>query len=148
MQRQTGPGILSGILSAILALAIFGAIGALAYTIAVPPITERFTEFYLLGMGGKAEGYPQNLAVGEEGSVILGITNREHETASYRVEVTINQTRIDEISPIVLKQAETWQETVNFRPTVAGESQKVEFLLYRTGRSEVYRSVYILINVR
>jgi uncharacterized membrane protein len=82
MQKQTGSNALGKILSVIIVLAILGAVGALAYTIAVPPITERFTEFYILGTDGKAMGYPQNLALGQEGSVIVGITNREHETAS------------------------------------------------------------------
>ncbi len=40
---------------------------------------ERFTEFYILGLEGKADNYPDELTVGEEGRVILGIVNHEHE---------------------------------------------------------------------
>jgi uncharacterized membrane protein len=56
--------------------------------------------------------------------------------------------KVKDIEPLVLNQAETWQETISFRPTAAGDSQKVEFLLYKSGQSEVYRSVYLLVNVR
>jgi uncharacterized membrane protein len=66
-----------------------GAIGTLGYVIATPRVGERFTEFYILGQGGRAEGYPRELAVGEEGRVILGITNREHESMGYEIEIKI-----------------------------------------------------------
>jgi len=48
-------------LSVILVIAIIGAIGTLGYVIAKPKVGERFTEFYILGPNGKAEGYPTKL---------------------------------------------------------------------------------------
>lgn len=59
----------------------------LGYIIATPQAGERFTEFYILGLEGRAERYPTQLMVGEEGKVRVGIIDREHETASYWVEV-------------------------------------------------------------
>lgn len=41
-----------------LIVAILGAIGALGYVIATPKSGPGFTEFYILGLGGKAEKYP------------------------------------------------------------------------------------------
>lgn len=49
---------------------ILGAIGTLAYVIITPKAGERFTEFYILGLEGKADNYPDELTVGEEGRVI------------------------------------------------------------------------------
>src|SRR5712692_9394248 len=43
-------------------------------------VGEPFTEFYVLGPGGKAEGYPRRLLVGEPGRVILGVINHEGHT--------------------------------------------------------------------
>ncbi len=39
--------------------------------------SESFTEFYVLGPGGKAEGYPSEAKVGENATVILGVVNHE-----------------------------------------------------------------------
>jgi len=52
------------------------------YVIAVPKVGERFTEFYILGLNGKAMDYPSELKLGEGGKVIVGIANREHEIVS------------------------------------------------------------------
>ncbi len=75
------------VLSVVLILAIIIAVGALVYVVATPKQGERFTEFYILGPNGKAEGYPMELRVGEKASVIVGIANHEHRTINYIVEV-------------------------------------------------------------
>lgn len=46
-------------LTVILTLAILSAIGVLIYTVANPRVGERFTEFYILGIRGKAADYPR-----------------------------------------------------------------------------------------
>lgn len=48
---------------------------------------EKFTEFYTLGLSGKATDYPKELAISAEAKVIVGIINQERETVTYRVEV-------------------------------------------------------------
>jgi len=85
-----GQGRVDRVLSVVLVAAILGSLSTLGYVLATPRIGERFTEFYILGPGGKAENYPTQLRVGEEGRVIVGIVNREHEPSSYRVEVWID----------------------------------------------------------
>ena len=101
----------------------------------------------MLNSEGKADNYPRDLAVGEQAKVIIGVVNREHETASYVLEVKINGTSNNVAGPLVLKQAEKWQKTITFQPATTGNNQKVEFLLYRSEQGEVYRSVYILVDV-
>jgi len=136
------------ILSVILIAAIAGAIGTLGYTLATPKIGERFTEFYILGLEGKAERYPTELVVGEEARVIVGIVNREYETVSYRVEITIDGIRHDEIGPVVVSPSGRWEQEVGFIPAEPGDNQKVEFLLYKRGESKAYQSLHLWVNVR
>jgi uncharacterized membrane protein len=66
------------------------------YVTTMSPPAERFTEFYLLGPSGIAAGYPTNLTLGEQGTVIVGITNREGEALMYLVHVWLNDTKIGE----------------------------------------------------
>ncbi len=126
-----GGNVWNKVLSVVLVLAILGAAGMLGYVLAMPKMGERFTEFYILGSSGKAIEYPGELKLGEEEKVTVGIINQEHETMSYRVDVRIDGVRNSEIEHIVLEQGEKWEETVSFVPEVAGENQKVEFLLYK-----------------
>ncbi|MCL0078841.1 DUF1616 domain-containing protein [Dehalococcoidia bacterium] len=118
-------------LSIVLILAIVGAIGTLGYVIASPRVGERFTEFYILGLEGKAEGYPTELTVGEEGRVILGITNREHEIMGYEVKIKVDGVLQQRIGPVELEHEESWREQVGFVPQEPGEDQKVQFVLFK-----------------
>lgn len=135
-------------LSIILIVAILGAIGTFGYTAAIPKIGERFTEFYILGLEGKATDYPKELMLGEEGRVIVGIVNREYETVSYRVEVTINGIGDKEIGPVVLGHEEKWEREVSFSPTKVGDNQKVEFLLYKEGKPVFKEPIHLWVNVK
>ena len=148
MTNQAISSPLGKILSIVLAIITISSIGAFAYNIARPPATERFTEFYVLNTEGKAADYPKELAIGESPSVIIGIVNREQITATYRIEVSTGLTTLNELGPLTLQQGETREEIVTFKPVAAGTDQKIEFLLFKSGQAEVYRSVYILVNVR
>ncbi len=135
------------VLSGILALAILGSLGMLGYSIA-SPFKEPFTEFYLLGLSGEAKDYPSLQSAGEEGKVVVGIVNREYETVSYRLEVRIEGIISNEIGQVTLEHEEKWEEIVSFTPERIGNEQRVEFLLYRQGQNEVYRSLHIWVDVQ
>lgn len=135
------------ILFGIFIITIVGVIGAGSYILAMPRVNEGSTHFYVLGQEGRAENYPRELMVGEEGIVIVGIVNNEGETLSYRVEVRINEAINSEISPVVVDYQNSWEEEVSFVPTEIGKNQKLEFLLYKLDRSEVYRSLHLWIDV-
>ena len=143
-----GRGVWDRMLSIILTLAIVGALGMLGYAIASPKVGERFTEFYIEGLEGKAIDYPKELVLGEEGKVIAGIINREHETVTYRVEVAIDGVRNNEVGPVALDHDGEWEEIVSFTPGRAGDNQKVEFLLYKQGQNEVYQRLHLWVDVR
>lgn len=123
-------------LSVVLAVAILGALGTVVYILVEPKMGTGFSEFYILGLEGKAADYPKELVTGEEGEVIVGIINHELETVSYRVEVRIGGEKNSEIGPIVLEDDGRWEGKISFVPQVPGENQRVEFLLYKNGEAE------------
>ena len=117
-------------LTVIIIILIVLAIFMTVYVIITPKIGEKFTEFYVLGPSGKAEGYPTNLEVGEEGEMMVGIVNREYANATYQLRTRLNGELIDKKS-IELAHNETWMQPFTFRATKAGEDQKLEFLLFK-----------------
>ena len=144
-----GKGVLNRLLSIVLVIVILGALGITGYVIAASKLGQEFTEFYVLGLEGETTDYPEELKVGEEGIVTITIINREYETVSYRVEVVFNDIKVDEIGPLILQNDEEWTQEVSFAPEIAGENQKVEFLLYRNGELRPYlEALRLWIDVR
>jgi uncharacterized membrane protein len=135
------------VLSIVLVLSAVVAIGAIGYMFAAPPAGEQFTEFYVLGPGGQAADYPTQLALGDKGAVLVGVVNHEGEETSYSLEVTTDGVRDGEVRPIVLADGDTWEEEVSFAPQHSGESQKVEFLLYKGGESEPCETLHLFVDV-
>jgi uncharacterized membrane protein len=140
-------------LTVILVISILASVVALVYVIAVPREGENFTEFYILGPDGKAEGYPHNLTVGEEASIIIGISNHEYETVNYTVELWLvnatfvdNETQVNEMYyydsfNVVLDHTDVdlegnwtkqWETLYTFSINKTG-SYKLWFLLYKDG---------------
>jgi len=134
------------LLTIVLLVAIVGAIGATVYVTQTSPKGEDFTEFYILGPEGKAANYPRNLMVGQEGSVIVGVVNREHDPMDYKVEVTIDGEEVSVINSISLEHKEKWEQNVSFAPFRSGTGQQVEFLLYKSGTAP-YSDVHLWIDV-
>ena len=161
-------------LSIILAVAILGTLGVLIYTVSSPKVGERFTEFYILGLEGKAINYPAEFTLranrvvsvwygddatavsGTTGRVILGIVNQEQQQTTYSVSIQIdgqpvniayNGQNVSRLNATSLEQGEKWESEIGFAPTHTGENQKVEFLLYKDGSTEAYNSLHLWINV-
>lgn len=138
-------------LTIILVISIAASLIALAYVIAVPKQGEKFTEFYILGPGGKAADYPTSLSVGEEGSLIIGIANHEYRTVYYGVEIWLvnstfenNETvvhsmyffdsfnvTLDHVDPdIEGNWTEQWEMNYSFSVDITGQ-YKMWFLLQK-----------------
>lgn len=66
----------------------------------------------------------------------------------YRVEVKIDGVKNNEVEGITLEHEEKWEGEVSFVPEVASENQKVEFLLYKAGETDIYSSLHIWIDVK
>jgi uncharacterized membrane protein len=138
---------LDKVLSAVLVLAILAAIGSIIYVVVMPKTGETFTEFYILGPGGKADGYPSDLAVGQAGQVIVGVVNHEYKAVSYTVQVRTGNALQSTIGPVVLNNNQTWEKPVSFTVKQPQQNLEVQFLLFRQGVTVPYRSLHLWVNV-
>ena len=134
------------LLSSILIMMILGALWMLIYTI--PMTKTEFTEFYILGVEGNAIDHPRTLKVGDEFKVIVGIANHEGEEIRYEIEVRLDGEKVMKAGPIVLDSEKKWEESITFSVENAGEQQKVELLLYKQGETNLYRSLYLWVDVK
>lgn len=136
------------VLTITLVVTILGALGVLSYILVTPKVEEVFTEFYILGQGGKAINYPMNLKIGEESRVIVGIINHEGKEVNYQVAVVIGSKDVTLYPEVVLFDEQKWEGEVSFVPEVTGEDQKIEFLLYKDSRFEPYlEPLYLWVDV-
>jgi len=153
-------------LTVILIITIFLSIAALVYVIVTPKQGEKFTEFYILGPGGKAFDYPTSVQAGNNSTVIVGVVNHEYALVNYTMSISLNNTPINDttskdnfgndfrfIYPILsmnltLLHNETWEKPVTYVLNHTDEGQKLEFLLYKEGKfTSSYRALPLCVNV-
>jgi uncharacterized membrane protein len=125
-------------LSISLVVAILAALGGIVYFAITPQPSEKFTEFYILGPQGKADNYPQQVVLGANVDVIIGVVNHEYQPATYHIRITINGVRNKEIDIGTLAQEQKWEQKISFVAQSPGDKQKVEFWLYRDNGVEPY----------
>jgi uncharacterized membrane protein len=164
-------GRLDKALTVILIITIFLSIAALVYVIVTPKQGEKFTEFYILGPGGKAYDYPTSVQAGNRSTVIVGVVNHEYALVNYTMSISLNNTPMNStimnntafynnsrndfplIYPIMsmnltLLHNETWERPVSYVLNHTGDRQKLEFLLYREGNfTSSYRDLHLWVNV-
>ena len=92
--------------------------------------------------------YPTNLRVGEAQDYNLGVVNREKETVTYTIRAFLGDTQAGSLGPLALDDGQTWDGKINVTPAAVGESQKLEFRLFREPTGEVYRTVHLFVDVR
>ena len=143
--RPGGQSLSDKIILVILVAVTLGVTGTVGC--AILQTREKFTEFYILGSEGKATDYPEELKVGEEGTVTVGIINRENEVVRYRLEVRIDGVINNEKGPVDLVHDEKWEEIIGFTPGRDGDNQQVQFLLYKNRQSEFYLELHLWIDV-
>jgi len=150
-------------LAVALVVSILVALVAATFVVTVPRPRERYTEFYLLGPGGNASGYPTRLNVSEPANVIIGMTNHETVSMNYTVRVDLvgvqvvyngtthanetielNRTTWSWLS-VSLPDGRSWTQAYAFAVRSAG-LWKIQFLLYESG-SPVNRNLQLLIRV-
>jgi uncharacterized membrane protein len=126
-----------------LAVAILAAIGGIIYLAATPQPGEKFTEFYILD-------YPQQVMLGADVDITVGVVNHEYQPAAYRLEMatTINSAGSKEINVGTLAHEQKWEQEVSFVAQSAGDNQTVEFWLYKDSGVEPYRQLRLYIDVR
>lgn len=139
---------MSKTLSIVLGLIIVGMIAVFIYMITVPESEDTFTEFYILGPGGVAAGYPTQMEVGVEEELIVGIVNNEQKAVSYQVVIRTGGVDIGGFGPLSLEPRKKLEQIVNFALDKPGEMQEVRILLYKEGQVEAYGSLHLLVDVR
>jgi uncharacterized membrane protein len=135
----------------ILAFSFLILIGTGAYVVLVPQEKEPFTEFYILGNNGMANNYTTQYIQGETGTYIVGITNNEHRTMDYTMEVRLENKSLplpENLQHIRLAQNTTLKEPLEITPSVEGKNMKLEFLLFNeTEKNVPYKNLRLWINV-
>ncbi|RZN43516.1 MAG: DUF1616 domain-containing protein [Methanophagales archaeon ANME-1-THS] len=106
---------------------------------------ERFTAFYILGEGGKAENYPKEVYLMEPCFILVGIENYEHAPANYTLQVLLGGYPLHR-EEITLADGAKWEEKVFFTPKHVAKHAKLEFLLYKDGSTSPYRSVHLWVD--
>jgi uncharacterized membrane protein len=153
-------------LTIILILTIILSISALAYVVVTPKQGEKFTEFYILGPGGKAYDYPTSVQAGNRSMVIVGVVNHEYSPVNYTMSISLNNTpanntthmdNFEDDYPLIypiqsmnltLLHNETWEKPVAYVLNHTGDSQKLEFLLYKEGNfTSPYRDLHLWVNI-
>ncbi len=147
LPRWKEMGRMDRVLSVVLVISVLFAAGSLVYVIKTPKVGEKFTEFYILGPGGKAEGYPGELKAGQEGTVILGVVNHEYGPEEYRVEIKAGEKVIKAIEPVNLNHEDKYEKPVQFSVEGWRGKYKIEFLLYRKTGSDPYRTLHLWVDV-
>ena len=142
---------LDRILSIILVLSILASVITLAYVVVTPKQGEKFTEFYILGPEGMADGYNTELEDGDSVDVIVGIVNHEYEIVNYSLELQLDNRSIEmpeTLRHISLAHNQTWEKPLSFIPADTGTEMKLQYLLYRQDNiTEPYRDLHLWINV-
>jgi uncharacterized membrane protein len=90
---------------------------------------ERYTEFYLLGPDGVADQYPQQTAVGEPVTVLVGISNHEKAAVLYHVVLMEADGSLQRIASITLEDNQTWEQPCTFTLTVPGAKNRTSLLV-------------------
>ncbi|CEA14322.1 DUF1616 domain-containing protein [Methanobacterium formicicum] len=135
-----------GLISIIIIIGIILGIIGIFYIILNPNEGDNYTEFYLLGTKGKASDYPTNLNVNQIGNLIVGVANHENLNSNYLLKITENNKTLKN-EKITLKNNEQIEIPFNFSENSPGQ-YKIQFDLYKLPDTKnVYRSLFILVNV-
>lgn len=118
------------------------------FMISSPKTGKIFTEFYITGLDDVTTGYPEQLKVGENGTVKAVIINNEQQKTRYKMEILMNGNIIQTISPIDIENQEKQEITVLFKVEEPEDLVKIEFLLYLDGQDiKPYRQLRLWVEI-
>ena len=128
-------------------IVVFLVVGALAWKIQQPTPGVLHTDFYVLGSGGMIQDYPTALRVGEAQEYNVGLVNHEAKTLTFSIEASLNGESVGDVGPLTLMDGERWDSQIEVNPAQEGALQKLELRLFREQQDEVYRFVYLFVDV-
>jgi len=140
-------GRLDRALTILLIITIVISVSALVYVIVTPKQGEKFTEFYILGPGGKAYDYPTHVIAGNKSTVIVGVVNHEYAPVNYTLQLRLNNTTFYH-RELTLQHNQTWEQPLSYILYKPGDEQKLEFLLFKERNfTAPYRDLHLWVNV-
>jgi len=107
---------------------------------------EKFTAFYILGEGGKAEDYQKEVYLLEPSPMTVGIENYEHAPANYTLEVKLGGYPVYKQQIHIPAHGGKWKEKIFFTPKHVAKHVKLEFILYKDGSPNPYRRVHLWVD--
>ncbi|WP_276261527.1 DUF1616 domain-containing protein [Haloglomus litoreum] len=159
-------------LNVLLALSVVAALASLGGALAFPIDGERYTDFALRTEGADgglvAGGYPEELALGANETLIATVENHERARANYTVVVQLQRVRRDGDGIRVIERRELTRATQSLAPgerwrhehtiraegtDMAGPNRRLTYLLYRESApteprvSTAYRSLRLWVDV-
>ena len=151
--------------SIVVAVAIVVALVSVTFVAAQPQRGETYSEFGLLTENNgtlQADGYPEEMALGESNELYFTVTNREQQQTEYVVVVQLTRTaptgavmesaRLNTYTETTAP-GDTWQQRHTITPVLEGERLRLTYLLYRDSPPEqptvdnAYRETHIWIDV-
>lgn len=151
--------------SIVVAVAIVVALVSVTFVAAQPQRGETYSEFGLLTENNgtlQADGYPEEMVLGESSDLYFTVTNREQQQTNYVVVIQLARTaptgdvtesaRLDTYSETT-SPGDTWQQRHTVTPVLEGERLRLTYLLYRDGLPEqptvdnAYRETHIWVDV-
>jgi len=161
--ESTGSGGQLG--SIVVAVAILIALVSVTLVAAQPQRGETYTEFGLLTENNgtlQADGYPEEMSLGESSELYFTVTNREQQETNYIVVVQLTRTaptgdvienaRLDTYTKTT-DPGETWRQSHTVTPVLEGERLRLTYLLYRDNVpsqptvDNAYRETHIWVDV-
>lgn len=169
-----GGSALNRSFSLALVIAFIGAFALLGYTVIFPKTGEKFTEFYIMGVQQKAQEYPSDFVL-RQGKVVeviyntgwiddmngmgrinIAMVNHEQQTMDYFIQMHLDgipaemwrNGPLSLLGPIKLAPGQGWEQQVGIIPQRAGDSQKVEVLLFKNSNTIPTDRLIIWINVK
>jgi uncharacterized membrane protein len=136
------PGFRGNVLIVGIVAVIFSGVVALATNFRPE---ERFSEFYVLGPGGKLEGYPTALTPGESFALRLGVGNHEGMDLQYYIEFPFDPAQ--GMRTPIITDGEQWETSVTLTAPKGEGRTRLPFDLYRAGDEEPYRSLHLYVTL-
>lgn len=134
------------ILTIILIFMVVSVIGTIYYTITIPKIGERFTEFYILNSSEMVGSYPTTLKLNSPINLYVGVSNHEQETTNYTIQVLLDKNVLTS-KELTLDDGDTQKYNITLTPNNAGTDMKLEFLLFKDNNFTVpYRTSHLWVS--
>ena len=144
------------------------AIATLGYAVVNPPEGEEYTDFHILTESEEgdlvADGYPDEIVLGESADIVIGVSNHERSSEEYTVVVQLQvvgtedtEVRVHERHDLdrvqhTLGHDQTQYQKHSLEPKMVGENLRVVYLQYLGDapadptREDAYRDLHIWIN--